>query len=150
MEPHGARQAADASDVDDDVAGATPPSVDIRSGSASDAAAAADGGAPAVAADASDAQPEPVAAPAPQITPATATSTNEPVDPPAAPALSPITAQNNDPPVAASGDTAKTRAQVRDELSKARNDGAMSRFGNPDPYGPGGAASRSPANPPSP
>jgi len=42
----------------------------------------------------------------------------------------------------------KTRTQVGDELSKARNDGAMSRFGNPDPYGPGGAASRGRANPP--
>ena len=32
----------------------------------------------------------------------------------------------------------KTRAQVRAELAQARADGTISRFGNPDPYGPGG------------
>ncbi|CAG4913833.1 hypothetical protein [Paraburkholderia saeva] len=33
----------------------------------------------------------------------------------------------------------KTRAQVRAELDRARIDGALPRFGNPDPKGPGGA-----------
>jgi transposase InsO family protein len=32
----------------------------------------------------------------------------------------------------------KTREQVRAELAQARMDGSISRFGNPDPYGPGG------------
>jgi hypothetical protein len=32
----------------------------------------------------------------------------------------------------------KTRAQVRAELAQARADGTIPRFGNPDPYGPGG------------
>ena len=32
----------------------------------------------------------------------------------------------------------KTRAQVRAELARARADGTIPRFGNPDPYGPGG------------
>ncbi|WP_254700359.1 DUF4148 domain-containing protein [Trinickia violacea] len=32
----------------------------------------------------------------------------------------------------------KTRAQVRAELAQARADGSIPRFGNPDPYGPGG------------
>jgi hypothetical protein len=45
------------------------------------------------------------------------------------------------PPVAAASDAPKTRAQVRDELRRARTNGSMSRFGNPDPYGPGGSPS---------
>jgi hypothetical protein len=36
---------------------------------------------------------------------------------------------------------AKTRAQVRMELERARANGALPRFGNPDPAGPGGAPS---------
>jgi hypothetical protein len=32
----------------------------------------------------------------------------------------------------------KTREQVRAELARARMDGTIPRFGNPDPYGPGG------------
>jgi hypothetical protein len=32
----------------------------------------------------------------------------------------------------------KTRAQVREELAQARMNGTIPRFGNPDPYGPGG------------
>jgi hypothetical protein len=35
----------------------------------------------------------------------------------------------------------KTRKDVEDELRKARSSGALPRFGNPDPYGPGGAPS---------
>jgi hypothetical protein len=35
----------------------------------------------------------------------------------------------------------KTRAQVRAELDRARTDGRLPRFGNPDPYGPGGTPS---------
>lgn len=36
----------------------------------------------------------------------------------------------------------KSRQQVRAELEHARADGALPRFGNPDPAGPGGAPSR--------
>jgi hypothetical protein len=32
----------------------------------------------------------------------------------------------------------KTREQVREELARARMNGTIPRFGNPDPYGPGG------------
>lgn len=32
----------------------------------------------------------------------------------------------------------KTREQVREELAHARMNGTIPRFGNPDPYGPGG------------
>ncbi|MFT4437650.1 DUF4148 domain-containing protein [Caballeronia sp. 15715] len=39
---------------------------------------------------------------------------------------------------ATSNQVPKTRAQVRAELAQARMDGTISRFGNPDPYGPGG------------
>lgn len=35
----------------------------------------------------------------------------------------------------------KTRAQVRAEIARARADGALPAFGNPDPAGPGGAPS---------
>ena len=38
----------------------------------------------------------------------------------------------------ASNQGPKTREQVRAELAHARMDGTLSRFGNPDPYGPGG------------
>lgn len=38
-------------------------------------------------------------------------------------------------------DGPKTRAQVRAEIARAREDGSMPPFGNPDPAGPGGAPS---------
>ncbi|WP_160110403.1 DUF4148 domain-containing protein [Caballeronia arvi] len=37
----------------------------------------------------------------------------------------------------------KTRKEVQDELRRARSSGALPRFGNPDPYGPGGSPSSS-------
>jgi hypothetical protein len=40
-----------------------------------------------------------------------------------------------------SGQAPKTRAQVRAELDRARSDGSLPRFGNPDPAGPGGVPS---------
>jgi Domain of unknown function (DUF4148) len=43
---------------------------------------------------------------------------------------------NSMPP--ASNQGPKTREQVRAELAQARMDGTIPRFGNPDPYGPGG------------
>gem|GEM_PF-1033020 len=45
-------------------------------------------------------------------------------------------------PPGASTQAPKTRAQVRMEVEQARADGALPRFGNPDPAGPGGAPSR--------
>jgi hypothetical protein len=39
---------------------------------------------------------------------------------------------------AAANQGPKTREQVRAELARARMDGTIPRFGNPDPYGPGG------------
>jgi hypothetical protein len=35
----------------------------------------------------------------------------------------------------------KTRQEVKDELRRARMNGSLPRFGNPDPYGPGGSPS---------
>jgi hypothetical protein len=43
---------------------------------------------------------------------------------------------------AQSGQAPKTRAQVRAELDRARSDGSLPRFGNPNPAGPGGVPSR--------
>lgn len=42
-------------------------------------------------------------------------------------------------PTAATSTGPKTRKQVEDELRAARSTGALPRFGNPDPAGPGGA-----------
>ncbi|WP_345816819.1 DUF4148 domain-containing protein (plasmid) [Paraburkholderia sp. PREW-6R] len=39
---------------------------------------------------------------------------------------------------AESNQAPKTREQVREELAQARMNGTIPRFGNPDPYGPGG------------
>jgi Domain of unknown function (DUF4148) len=38
-----------------------------------------------------------------------------------------------------------SRAQVRADLARARSDGTIPRFGNPDPYGPGRMARGAPA-----
>jgi hypothetical protein len=46
------------------------------------------------------------------------------------------------PPSSSVAQEPKTRAEVRMELEQARADGALPRFGNPDPAGPGGASSR--------
>ncbi|KMZ12316.1 hypothetical protein BHUM_04679 [Candidatus Burkholderia humilis] len=46
-------------------------------------------------------------------------------------------------PVFAAMPRPKTRKDVQDELSKARMNGSLPRFGNPDPYGPGGSPSAS-------
>jgi hypothetical protein len=47
------------------------------------------------------------------------------------------------PPLVQSAQGPKTRAQVRAELDRARTDGSLPRFGNPDPAGPGGVPSTS-------
>ena len=45
-------------------------------------------------------------------------------------------------PPSTSNQAPKTRAEVRNEVEQARANGALPRFGNPDPAGPGGAPSR--------
>jgi hypothetical protein len=39
-----------------------------------------------------------------------------------------------------------TRAQVRADLARARSDGTIPRYGNPDPYGPARMARGAPAS----
>ncbi|BDC40135.1 DUF4148 domain-containing protein [Paraburkholderia terrae] len=130
------RHVTDTSDRDQPAIDATP-LVDVRSDSATDNAAASDHAANTAALQPHK-QPEPVIASAVQ----TAATVAEPVEQPSAPAA-PSTVQSHEPtappPAAAPSDGPKTRAQVRDELSRARTNGSMSRFGNPDPYGPGGS-----------
>ena len=74
---------------------------------------------------------------APTVTstpPRTATPPTEAVLPPAQPVAPKL------PPMQ-SAQGPKTRAQVRAELDRARMDGSLPRFGNPDPAGPGGVPS---------
>jgi hypothetical protein len=76
------------------------------------------------------------------------TPITSPASPPApgvaesAPASKPTTAGGSPLPIASSGP--KTRKQVEDELRKARQDGSLPRFGNPDPAGPGGTPNAPP------
>ncbi|WP_277184928.1 DUF4148 domain-containing protein [Caballeronia sp. BR00000012568055] len=49
-------------------------------------------------------------------------------------------------PMASNGPV--TRAQVRADLARARVDGTIPRFGNPDPYGPARSSRNSPLYPP--
>jgi hypothetical protein len=134
VRPAASRHVTDTSERDQPAFDATPP-VEIRSDSVKDNATASDhavGTAPVQ----PPAQPEPVIASAVR----TAATLAEPAEQPPAPAAT-STAQTHEPaaPSPAPGDGPKTRAQVRDELSRARQNGTMSRFGNPDPYGPGGS-----------
>lgn len=46
-------------------------------------------------------------------------------------------------PIVATSPHPKTREDVENELRKARMNGSLPRFGNPDPYGPGGSPSKS-------
>ncbi|WP_036000761.1 DUF4148 domain-containing protein [Paraburkholderia caribensis] len=132
--PAASRRVTDTSEVDQPAFDATPP-VEIHSDSVKDNATASGD-----AADTAPVQPpaqlEPVIASAVQ----TAATVAEPVEQPPA-AAAPSTAQTHEPatPSPTADDGPKTRAQVRDELSRARQNGTMSRFGNPDPYGPGGS-----------
>ncbi|MGF6239992.1 hypothetical protein P3T42_001741 [Paraburkholderia sp. GAS38] len=59
-----------------------------------------------------------------------------------APSAQPDSTTTTPAPPGASTQAPKTRAQVRMEVEQARADGALPRFGNPDPAGPGGAPSR--------
>jgi hypothetical protein len=85
--------------------------------------------------------PEPV-----QVTRPDVDTSHETLSPPAPvkPAQPPVEATTNTQmQVDASTSRPKTRKDVEDELRKARMNGALPRFGNPDPYGPGGAPSQS-------
>ncbi|MEM5367880.1 hypothetical protein V4C53_17805 [Paraburkholderia azotifigens] len=113
------------SDDDEALAANLPPPVDIRPDNAK--------------ADATENAPQ-MQAEAVAQTPAL---TEEPPAQPAASAPAIASGKpNREPPVTAARDAPKTRAEVRDELTRARSDGSLSRFGNPDPYGPGGVPSR--------
>lgn len=78
-------------------------------------------------------------------------STQSVAPPQQAPSTQPeMTAQAVLPPVAQPAvpsapllktDGPKTRAQVREEIARARENGSLPAFGNPDPAGPGGAPS---------
>lgn len=72
-----------------------------------------------------------------QATQAADEPAGRPVPPPAAASAAQAVAL----PTLSSGAAPKTRAEVRDELRRARTNGSMARFGNPDPYGPGGSPS---------
>jgi len=61
--------------------------------------------------------------------------------PPIVEALPPVQPVAPKPLPVRSDQTPKTRAQVRAELDRARADGSLPRFGNPDPAGPGGVPS---------
>ncbi|CAE6722692.1 DUF4148 domain-containing protein [Paraburkholderia haematera] len=74
------------------------------------------------------APPGPQAQPNPQAAPAQST----PWPPQFAPAIETPLRSESGP---------KTRAQVRAEIARARADGSLPAFGNPDPAGPGGAPS---------
>lgn len=50
----------------------------------------------------------------------------------------PVQGADGNSVAAGSNQGPKTRAQVREELAHARMNGTIPRFGNPDPYGPGG------------
>jgi hypothetical protein len=128
-------RSTDTANDDDNIAADAQPPADIRSDSSKDVAAETTGH--AVATSSPQTQPEPVAAPTVQ----SAAPTAEPVDKPIAPIVT-STSQNDVSPTTARN-APKTRAEVRDELSRARRNGTMSRFGNPDPYGPGGSPSYS-------
>ncbi|SAK55503.1 hypothetical protein AWB80_02097 [Caballeronia pedi] len=52
----------------------------------------------------------------------------------------PITAQ-----MAMTSNAPRTRAEVRADLARARIDGTIPRFGNPDPYGPARSTRNAPA-----
>jgi hypothetical protein len=57
---------------------------------------------------------------------------------PSAPSVPPPFATQAPPDLPPAGQRPKTRDEVRAELARARGDGSLPRFGNPDPYGPGG------------
>ena len=81
----------------------------------------------------------------PAVAPAVASTPPRPAimrpTPPMAEALPPVQPVAPKPLPVRSDQAPKTRAQVRAELDRARADGSLPRFGNPDPAGPGGVPS---------
>jgi hypothetical protein len=75
------------------------------------------------------------AAPTPAVASPPARPQSIPLQRPSAP----IVEAKPEPMLAESVPAPKTRAQVRAELERARTDGSLPRFGNPDPAGPGGS-----------
>ena len=73
----------------------------------------------------------------PAALPSPAVSTSPAASPP--PAVQ--SAPSEDAPVVQLNSTPKSRAQVRTEIGRAREDGSLPAFGNPNPAGPGGAPS---------
>ncbi|WP_250510740.1 hypothetical protein [Caballeronia sp. GACF4] len=77
---------------------------------------------------------------------AAANTLDKPARAPATDAPMPVAAKpsavaNATPAYVVSIQAPKTRAEVQDELRRARMNGNLPRFGNPDPYGPGGTPS---------
>jgi hypothetical protein len=52
-----------------------------------------------------------------------------------------LTNGSSEPAINTTTPQPKTRQEVKDELRRARMNGSLPRFGNPDPYGPGGSPS---------
>jgi hypothetical protein len=90
--------------------------------------------------------PSAAEAPSPaQPSPAQSGTVPPPLTQAAPSAQSAQSAQPDSAPTPAPGTSSqapKTRDEVRMEVERARVDGALPRFGNPDPAGPGGAPSR--------
>jgi len=78
---------------------------------------------------------EPTSAPPGPLTPQ-AQLTPQAIPAPSPPQIAPAAST-----LLKSGSGPKTRAQVRAEIARARADGSLPTFGNPDPAGPGGAPS---------
>jgi hypothetical protein len=89
--------------------------------------------------------PSPADAAAPNPTPATKPETQQ--SPDAFPAMPRDTAAqpaaqtngSSEPAINPTTPQPKTRQEVQDELRRVRTNGSLPRFGNPDPYGPGGS-----------
>ncbi|SPB15796.1 hypothetical protein NOV72_03002 [Caballeronia novacaledonica] len=59
----------------------------------------------------------------------------------ARPAIESQSGPANPPPITSAQQPPKSRHDVQEELRRARMNGSLPRFGNPDPYGPGGSPS---------
>ncbi|MFL9860502.1 DUF4148 domain-containing protein [Paraburkholderia madseniana] len=84
---------------------------------------------------------EPTSAPPGPLTPQAPQAPQAQLTPQAIPAPSPPQLAPATSTLLKSGSGPKTRAQVRAEIARARADGSLPTFGNPDPAGPGGAPS---------
>jgi hypothetical protein len=106
------------------------------------AAAAVAGTASAVSSSAPSLSAQSGVLPAPPVSPVTPVSQNGQSVQGVAAVQSAQAVSTWTPPSSNATQEPKTRAQVRMEVDQARSDGALPRFGNPDPAGPGGAPSR--------